>query len=228
MEKVAVLRQIAGFFLDEEVYQYAMAFLFAMGILSKCIINGFYINKLEQAKNIPHSNDKLLKKICVIYENNLEIKGSIRNVEAFVKRSFLGTRIAGMKISSFMYCSELCKLLAIIFSAISAIAHYLTEGITDEVIMDAGFGIYCILLLTLFERVIDVKEKQEKLEFILVDYLENVLRNKKSGHAKKVSELNGNRFCYGQIPMPNENMANCTEKGKNEEEILTDIVNDYL
>ncbi len=223
---MAVLRQIAEIFMNEEVYQYAMAFLFAMGIISKCIVNGFYINKLEQAKNMAHSSDKLLKKICVVYENNLEIKGSIRNVEAFVKRSFLGTRIAGMKVSAFMHCSELCKLLAIIFSAVSAIVHYLTEGVTDRVLMDAGFGIYCILLLTLFERVIDVKEKQKQLELILVDYLENVLRNKQS--AKIASEINGNRLCYGQIPMPNENLADCTEKEKNEEEILTDIVNDYL
>lgn len=161
-------------------YQYkfltlAMVVFLLLSIICQIMMGVLFENMIQEAENMPTTENRLLKQCKLKYINSYRLNGKMCNTSVFVDKFLAKIQCMGISLSKLIHLSGQFMMLSVVVTGI-AICRLLAAGNTLFQIIP--FYLSSILGLYLYfsvSGIVDVSGKKELLKANLVDYLENHL-----------------------------------------------------
>lgn len=173
-----MLNMFANEIINTWIMHYIMIAVLGIGITSQVVVEVYYHNRIRNAGDILHTQDKLLKQIALKYESCYKLNGYVNDTYVMAKKYLYKEKYLGVTLASICKTSDVSKILLAILTTICAVCMYYTELVTKSTLPLLIVGVCGIMMLTLFDRLVDVEGKEEEFLCYVQDYLENTLEEK--------------------------------------------------
>lgn len=164
--------------IGQGVILYVFSGCLVVGVLSAFIANHGYKKLIRESELMGNTGNRLLKYIKLKFGSYYKLNMRPQDTRALTKHYIYKYRIGFMNVLSWIKLSK----LAVGLIGISAVVYLLwmqsQSMSTAQMLNVAGCGVICGALVYLLHRLYDFPEKQNMLEWYLMDYLENFLKNK--------------------------------------------------
>lgn len=217
---------------------YILLGLGGVGILMKLIISCIYRRLMKATNHMGTTNHKMVKTLRSKFETNYSMNLGVNNVDIFVDKYVYTQKFCGIFLYTWENLSGQVLLLCMLIGAISAIAGLLYECGKSDILLTLLTGIIVSALLISFEHFINIPVKKFVIRTNIKDYLENYLVSKLEynkaralgqqgeGLVKAVKDKNAN--IAHKNTMPQKELAKLCEIDKNEDELIKDILDEYI
>lgn len=234
-----MLETIKTVILESWVVQYITLGLFFIGIFSKCWLSSYYTRSIRKVEDITHTKDKVLKKIALKYESSFRLNGYVRNTATMSRRYFYSEKRLGLNLNSIHHLSDLCKLITILLCTAAGAFIYASMGMNKKLILTIAFAVYTVIVSELFDRIVDIPNKEKVLFCHVEDYLENTLEEKlkvsQVTSRKEIIENEVRKQASEQFEEKAEDSIRINldrqlknSLSNNSHQIITDVLEEYL
>ena len=164
--------------IGQGVILYVFSGCLVVGVLSAFIANHGYKKLIRESELMGNTGNRLLKYIKLKFGSYYKLNMRPQDTRALTKHYIYKYKIGFMNVLSWIKLSK----LAVGVIGISAIVYLLwmqSQSMSAAQMLNvAGCGLICGAFVYLQHRLYDFPEKQNMLEWYLMDYLENFLKNK--------------------------------------------------
>ena len=149
-----------------------------VGVLSAFIANHGYKRLIKESEIMGNTQNRLLKYIKLKFGSYYKLNMRPQDTRALTKHYMYKYKIGFMNVLSWIKLSKLSAGVAGV-AAVICLLWMQTQGMTAaRMVSMIGCSVICIALIYIQHRLYDFPEKQNMLEWYLMDYLENFLKNK--------------------------------------------------
>ncbi len=164
--------------MGQGVILYVYAGCLAVGVLSAWIANRGYKRLIRESELMGSTQNRLLKYIKLKFGSYYKLNMRPQDTRALTRHYMYKYKIGFMNVTSWIKLSKLA-VGVIGIAAIVRLLYMQAQGSDAQAIVSmAGCGLICAAFVYIQHRVYDFPEKQKMLEWYLMDYLENFLKNK--------------------------------------------------
>ena len=159
-----------------------------IGIVSKLITRSLYKRLLKETDNMAMTKNKNLKVLKQKLENAYRLNQNIVNTQAYLDKHLYGFRFMHVSLDSWNNLSLQMTILSLLAEGRLCLAIALQageigdgrlqleqEGVQDSyyIVLYASIGALSGLFLTFMDSSFNITQKQQKLETVLLEYVDN-------------------------------------------------------
>lgn len=220
---------------------YGVVLLCFLEIIAKGMLSHTYKRLMNAAKDMGHSEHRLMKSLRVKFETCYKLKIGVSNVDIFVEKYLRHYRVMGLHLKTWeAFCNQ-CMLLAMIGSLGGGI-WAMIQGLNQRVIFLSLFaGILGNGIILLFDGLYGVQNKRELLRIDMMDFLENIYKPRlenETFHSQMMEEYQQEYFdkdadkiakVVNLVPREEEQGPELSiDFTKEEEEVIRDVIREYM
>lgn len=220
---------------------YGVVLLCLLEIIAKGMLSHTYKRLMNAAKDMGHSEHRLMKSLRVKFETCYKLKIGVSNVDIFVEKYLRHYRVMGLHLKTWeAFCNQ-CMLLAMIGSLGGGI-WAMIQGLNQRVIFLSLFaGILGNGIILLFDGLYGVQNKRELLRIDMMDFLENIYKPRlenETFHSQMMEEYQQEYFdkdadkiakVVNLVPREEEQDPELSiDFTKEEEEVIRDVIREYM
>lgn len=194
-----------------------MCSIFFIGALSQGILSIFYTRYLKDASDMEKPGKKLMKLSKLRYETSYYLNGTVHNAKSMVHSMMEHYRLAGMRLWTWQHIGTAAECICgaaglaiggsyILGMYIPAVRNVIPLG-GKTALVHVLVGMSCVVMLGIWQQVLDNQGKRKRLELAMVDYFDNNKYHQLSREialSGRVREIVGNR---GRTEDPGSAMA---------------------
>lgn len=174
---------------DKQIVVIALGIFTAVGILSKCMVNGILSRLVRAAGNMNKSTHPLMRLVRAKFEHACMVSEKVENVEVFVDKYLYGYKVFGIRLHSLRRLEKAAALLCIVTGLLGAVLTYSVYGMNDLVLQTGVIGAGLGILVYVFHLTTDENYRMQMVRNYMVDYLQNVcLHRYEKAHQKEMDE----------------------------------------
>lgn len=159
---------------DKQILVIVLGVFTAIGIASKCIVNGALSRLVRAAGNMNKSNHPLMRLVRAKFEHACMVSEKVDNVEVFVDKYLYEYRVLGIRLHSLRRLEKAAALLCIVTGLLGAASTYSVYGMNDRVLQVGVIGAGLGVLVYVFHLTTDENYRLQMVRNYMVDYLQNV------------------------------------------------------
>ncbi len=164
--------------IGQGVILYVFAGCLMVGALSAFIANHGYKRLIKESELMGNTGNRLLKYIKLKFGSYYKLNMRPQDTRALTKHYMYKYKIGFMNVMSWIKLSKLA-VGVIGISAVGCLLWMQDQGKTmAQIVSMVGCAVICAGFVYILHRLYDFPEKQNMLEWYLMDYLENFLKNK--------------------------------------------------
>lgn len=213
----------------------------ALGVAVNGILWCTYVKLIRAAKDMGHSEHRLMKALCKRFETCYQLKIGVPDVPVFVDKYVRHHRVLGLHLLAWESVSNLCMLLAMMTAlggAVWAMAGNLDPHIFYGSLLAGVFGNGILLA---FDCFYNIRGKRELLRTDIIDFLGNIYKPRlenETFHVKMLEEYRQQYF--EEDPEQKDKVVNFPPREKEkekpptieftreEEELIRDVIREYM
>lgn len=181
-------------FLSMDFFVALMITFFVLAILSQILIGILYQHMIEEAENMPTTNNKILKQFKQKFVNCYTVNDGVTNVPVFVEKFLNRLQIGRFSLNMVRGMSGQFMFLSVLAAGIG-ICRSLAKGTSFFALLPY----YAVILIGLYFyfsvlAIVDIPGRRSMLKTNLIDFLENNMKIKlAAGSGADVEEEAGMR-----------------------------------
>lgn len=164
-------------YFEKGIALYAMAVVFALGVVSKLAASHTYKRLIRQCDNFASTRDGYLKQVRSRYESLYRLNDGMKNCGVFVEKQVNQYRILRIPIQKWenmaMHAALLCFLAGV---GCSFLCFWYSFGVRP-IVLHFVAGVMFGVALVIIDGMMDTGTKKEMLTVYIQDYLENNFSN---------------------------------------------------
>ena len=229
-------------FLNQFGMVYVIGGLCLFGALIRGMVSHTYSRLVRAAKDMGHSEHRMMKTLCNKFETCYQLKIGVPDVPVFVEKYLRHYTVFGLRLGVWELFGHFFMLLSMILSFCGAVCA-MAWDLDSKVVYSALFaGVVGDGILLLLDCLFHVADKRNLVRVDMVDFLENVYKPRlenetfrpemmeeyqreyfeESGqHQGKVVNLPTREQERAREPVP-------VEFTKEEEKIIRDVLREYM
>lgn len=172
-------------FLEAGYGVYVVAAICILGILSKCILHGFYRSAIKQTDNMAATRNRFLKGFRQRTENTYWINQGIYNARAYIERQVFGYRFMGITLDGWDGLAGQAVLLTLIAGGIGAYASYWYQLDSSYIVLYGAAAAMGALAVLFVDQCMKTGQNREQLVLCLQDYIENSMGRRAANRMEK-------------------------------------------
>lgn len=157
---------------------YVFAGCLAVGVLSAFIANHGYKKLIKESEIMGNTQNRLLKYIKLKFGSYYKLNMRPQDTRALAKHYMYKYKIGFMNVLSWIKLSKLSVGIMGIAAVICLLWMQTRETTAAQMVSMIGCAVIASAIVYIQHRLYDFTEKQSMLEWYLMDYLENFLKNK--------------------------------------------------
>lgn len=157
---------------------YVFAGCLAVGVLSAFIANHGYKKLIKESEIMGNTQNRLLKYIKLKFGSYYKLNMRPQDTRALAKHYMYKYKIGFMNVLSWIKLSKLSVGIMGIAAVICLLWMQTRETTAAQMVSMIGCAVIAASVVYIQHRLYDFSEKQSMLEWYLMDYLENFLKNK--------------------------------------------------
>lgn len=171
--------------INQNTYYIMLGVFLMVGVVGE-FIQWYAMKKLlSAAKSVKETeNHNLIKQMKLGYTNAYKLNYSVNNTNAFIEKYLCRYKIGRFSLSFISSIDEKMILMCGICCVFTIMMTLNSGTQAHNIIFSAGFGVMAVFLLRLASAVFAIGEMREQFVVLMVDYFENVLKNRLSNHKK--------------------------------------------
>lgn len=150
-----------------------LAAICLIGIISKCITRGLYRRLLKETDNMAMTRNKNLKVLKQKLENTYRVNQNIVNSRAYLDKLMYEFRFMHLSLDGWNNLSVQMILLGLLAGGIGSFLSYWYRLDASYIVLYASLGALSGLFLLFLDSCFHISQKQQKLETILLEYVDN-------------------------------------------------------
>lgn len=230
---VSWANRILPVLIREKNFLLVMGSLFLLGVVSKWIVAMNYGRLIRKAENMTNPRNVTLRQIKMKFDGIKQVNGYVANPMLLVKRHINRCKVGIFSINRLDNIINWCTILCIITSGLAGIWLYNKRYDNMVIMAYIGTGCFCAFALEMINRCVQIKERKVELAYVIVDFLENSVTERKNAtdmmatlkDSNETVELDGNKNNQQYI---NEENKDIDEKIFRDEEILNQVIGEFL
>lgn len=192
-------------FLEAGYGVYVVAAICVLGILSKCMLHGFYRSAIKQTDNMAATRNRFLKGFRQRTENTYWINQGIYNARAYIERQVFGYRFMGISLDGWDGLAGQAVLLSLIAGGIGAYASYWYQLDSSYIVLYGAAAALGALAVLFVDQSVKTGQRREQLVLCLQDYIENSMGRRAANRMEKEEKDAGEQ--------PKDNVIVSLERG---------------
>ncbi len=229
---------------DANLILYAIIAVCALGTMLKLVLACGYRTLIKEADNMEKSRNKNIRKIKENFCGQYEKTYTFGNIGVYVDKCILGMKIAGVRLSAIESVGTIFLLLCLLIGSVGTIWVFVYDKGKEQLIMHALEGVIAGGVLVLLDALINLQKKKEHLHINICNHLENYIKprlecgeyNYRISELTKLSDeidegmmalINSMNVKENEVEK-NENNNNIINISKTEQEIVEDVIKEYL
>ncbi len=144
-----------------------------IGIVSKLITRSLYKRLLKETDNMAMTKNKNLKVLKQKLENAYRLNQNIVNTQAYLDKHLYGFRFMHVSLDSWNNLSLQMTILSLLAGGFGSFMSYWYRLDSYYIVLYASIGALSGLFLTFMDSSFNITQKQQKLETVLLEYVDN-------------------------------------------------------
>jgi len=193
---------------------------------------------LRAAKSVKENEShNLIKQMKLGYTNAYKLNYDVNNTNAFIEKYLTRFKVGKFSLSFISTLDEKIMLLCGI-SCLVSIMSTVYSGVTiEKIIFLSGFGVLSVFVVRLLSAIFPVEQMRQQFVVIMVDYFENVLKNRLTNHKKDNKKIIPAEDRFPKTPKIKEDKAAFCEPEidsqtaaakSSEEAIVEEIIREFF
>ncbi|MCH5251563.1 MAG: hypothetical protein J1F22_01200 [Lachnospiraceae bacterium] len=222
---------------------YGVIALCMLEILTKGMLSHTYKRLLKAAKDMGHSEHRLMKSLRMKFETCYKLKIGVPNVEIFVEKYLRHYHVLGLHLKTWeTFCNQ-CMLLSMIGSFGFGIWAMIINSSPEVIFSSLFVGVLGNGIVLLFDGLFGIGSKRELLRIDMMDFLENIYKPRlenETFHSQMMEEYQQEYFDFDKeiekqakvvnlVPKEEETIPGLSiDFTKEEEEVIREVIREYL
>lgn len=212
-----------------------------VGGILKAMVSHTYSRLVRAAKDMGHSEHRLMKNLCNKFETCYKLKIGVPDVPVFVEKYLCHYTIMGVSMRSWEMFSHFLMLLSMILSFSGSVCAMAWDLNPNTVYGTLFAGVVGNGILLLFDCLFHISDKRNMLRIDMIDFLENIYKPRlenETFHVKMMEEYQKEYFSedpsrQGKVVSfvsrePEVREPVPVEFTKEEEKIIRDVLREYM
>lgn len=144
-----------------------------IGIVSKLITRSLYKRLLKETDNMAMTKNKNLKVLKQKLENAYRLNQNIVNTQAYLDKQLYGFKFMHISLETWNNLSLQMTILGLLAGGAGSFMSYWYRLDSYYIVLYAAMGALGGLLLTFMDSSFNITGKQQKLETVLLEYVDN-------------------------------------------------------
>ena len=144
-----------------------------IGIVSKLITRSLYKRLLKETDNMAMTKNKNLKVLKQKLENAYRLNQNIVNTQAYLDKQLYGFKFMHISLETWNNLSLQMTILGLLVGGAGSFMSYWYRLDSYYIVLYAAMGALGGLLLTFMDSSFNITGKQQKLETVLLEYVDN-------------------------------------------------------
>lgn len=220
-------------FLEQKYVLYVLAVFFVLSLVVKILTARCYKKMMRSAKDMGHTEHKLMKVILMKFETNYKLHLGVNDVDVFVDKYILSYKCMGVHLFTWENIGNQFFILTLIGSILGGVVSLylkLEQWIFFTTVI-GGFALCGILLF--MDGLINMSMKKKLLRVHMKDYLENVYRPRLENeefHPEEREKYQNEYFDVKATPGKNSGAKQELEIefSIEEEKVIADVLEEYI
>lgn len=215
--------------------------LCSLGVLAGGVLCCTYKRLIRAAKEMGHSEHRLMKSLCKRFETCYQLKIGVPDVPVFVDKYVRHYSVLGIRLRSWESLENLCMVLSMM-TGLGGAVYAMAEGLAPDIMYGSLLaGVFGNGILLAFECFYNIRNKRKLLQTDMVDFLGNIYKPRLENETFHVEMMEEYRQEYfNEESDKKDNVVNFPprepKKGKirpveftkEEEEIIRDVIREYM
>ena len=150
-----------------------LAAIGVIGIVSKLITRSLYKRLLKETDNMAMTKNKNLKALKQKLENAYRLNQNIVNTQAYLEKQLYGFRFMNLSLDTWNNLSMQMVILGLLAGGAGSFLAYWYRLDSYYIVLYASVGALSSLLLTFLDSSFNIIQKQQRLETVLLEYMDN-------------------------------------------------------
>ena len=150
-----------------------LAAIGVIGIVSKLITRSLYKRLLKETDNMAMTKNKNLKALKQKLENAYRLNQNIVNTQAYLEKQLYGFRFMNLSLDTWNNLSMQMVILGLLAGGAGSFLAYWFRLDSYYIVLYASIGALSSLLLTFMDSSFNIIQKQQRLETVLLEYMDN-------------------------------------------------------
>lgn len=150
-----------------------LAAIGVIGIVSKLITRSLYKRLLKETDNMAMTKNKNLKALKQKLENAYRLNQNIVNTQAYLEKQLYGFRFMNLSLDTWNNLSMQMVILGLLAGGAGSFLAYWYRLDSYYIVLYASIGALSSLLLTFMDSSFNIIQKQQRLETVLLEYMDN-------------------------------------------------------
>lgn len=162
--------------LDLNILYGVMAGVTVLGILLRLGLLGFYKGLIRSAAEMATTEKVWIKQLRLRFETLFKLRIGINSVKAFVERHVCQKKFMGIFLTTWERICRQSIVLNILLGSIGSILCIVYGRERMEAVFYVSAGVWLAMLSLMADDLAGFADRRRKLENVMYDYLENILR----------------------------------------------------
>jgi hypothetical protein len=219
-------------FYEKKWLVYGLLAAGGVGALAKLGAAGAYARLKCASEDMGSSKNKLMKLLCLKFETFYRLQIGVNNVDSFVDKYVKKEKFSGIYISTLENIGGQMVILCLAGGVLGSVWGYALHCGQDRILYTFLCGTGLAFLLTIFDKICDIRGKKESLRVNMCDYLENYLKAKLEHEHLAPEALENYRKAYfvEKLKKPKKQKTSplLEETAAVQERIIEDVLEEYL
>ena len=150
-----------------------LAAIGVIGIVSKLITRSLHKRLLKETDNMAMTKNKNLKALKQKLENAYRLNQNIVNTQAYLEKQLYGFRFMNLSLDTWNNLSMQMVILGLLAGGAGSFLAYWYRLDSYYIVLYASVGALSSLLLTFLDSSFNIIQKQQRLETVLLEYMDN-------------------------------------------------------
>ena len=217
--------------MDQGAVIYIFAGILAIGLIGTLIANRGYKRLIKEADAMGTSDNRLIKYIKLKFESYYKLGMEPWNPEVLANRYIYKYKIGFMSLEKWEKVGKLSMVATALTVVINGLIKLNNQAAYADILMMCGIGVISFLLLFGQYKFHDFNAKKQTLRCVILDYLENFLKNKLGPGkelAKTRSKMQDNKKAMDEAAATHIRPKHTNEEADTDDEIDARVVEDIL
>lgn len=193
---------------------------------------------LQAARSVKENEShNLIKQMKLGYTNAYKLNYEVNNTDVFIEKYLNRCTVGRFSLSFVGTLDEKIMLLCGMACLISIMSAFYLGVSTENIIFASGFGVMSVFVVRLISAVFSVEQIKRQFMVLMVDYFENVLKNRLTNHRKDSRKIIAAEDRFPKMPKPKEEKDDFSESEidsqtaaakTSEEAIVEEIIKEFF
>lgn len=164
--------------IGQGIVAYVFLGCLAVGIIAALVAAHGYRKLIHESELMSETQNRLLKYIRLKFGSYYKLNMRPQDTKALIRHYVYKYKIGFMNIRSWVKLSQLAGDVIVLSAIVCLIWQMGRQASVQQMVTMIGSGAAASGIIYVLHRIYNFSEKQSMLEWYLMDYLENFLRNK--------------------------------------------------